>query len=235
MVGVAEEGFEELEVGEVGGDAGDGLDAGGEGREEGVVGAASHFGEDFADDADVGVREECGLGEDDGVVGGGVVGVGERGCGGCGAFDDGGAGGHVAEALGAAGADDGNDGHGAADEGDVHEAEHPAQEAVPKGELSAVEPHHLQAERPFAEALTVEGGLADEVVGEEGDVDEVEAPTGTHGLVEREGEPGEGDGHGHEDAIVYDGGEYAVEQSGWDVFDVDVLDGADGNVHRGEK
>ena len=38
--GVAEEGFEELEVGEVGGDAGDGFDAGGERRKEGVVGAA---------------------------------------------------------------------------------------------------------------------------------------------------------------------------------------------------
>ena len=225
--GVAEEGFEELEVGEVGGDAGDGFDAGGEGREEGVVGAAFHFGEDFADEAEVAVGEEGGLGEDHLVVGGGVVGVGEERGGGAGAADDGGACGHVAEALGAAGADDGDDGHGAAGDGDVHEAERPAQEAVPEGEPLSVEAHHPQAEGLFAEALAVELRLADEVVEQEGQQCHVDVPKVAEALGEDYREVDEGEGDARDGAIVYERGEYAVEDTRGGVFDVDVLGGAD--------
>lgn len=233
--GVAEEGFEELEVGEGGGDAGEGFDAGDERGEEGVVAAAFGFGEDFADDAEVGVGEERGLGEDHLVVGGGVVGVGEEGGGRTDAADDGGPGGHVAEALGMAGADDGDDGHGAAEEGNVHQAEHPAQETMPEGEPSAVEARHPQAHRQFAEALPVEGRLADEVVGHEGDVDDVESPEGAGKIVEFDGEQGERETNGDEDAKVYRRGEYAFEQPGGGVVDGDVLSGLDGYVHLLEK
>ena len=194
-----------------------------------------HFGEDFADDAEVGVGEECGLGEDHFVVGGRVVGVGEAGGGEAWAADDGGAGGHVAEALGAAAADDGDDGHGAAEEGDVHEAEHPAQEAVPEGEPSAVEARHPQAHRQLAEALAVERRLADEVVGHKGDVDDVKSPCGAREVVEVEGELREGHADAHEDAIVYRRGEYALEQPGGGVVYGDVLGGVDGYAHRLKK
>ena len=225
--GVAEEGLGELEVGEGGGDAGDGFEAGDEGREEGVVAPALHFGEDFADDAEVGVGEERGLGEDHFVVGGRVVGVGEAGGGEAGAADDGGAGGHVAEALGAAAADDGDDGHGAAEEGDVHETEHPAQEAVPEGEPLSVEAHHPQAEGLFAEALAVERRLADEVVEQEGQQCHVDVPKVAEALGEDYREVDEGEGDARYGAIVYERGEYAVKEACGGVFDVDVLGGAD--------
>lgn len=225
--GVAEEGFEELEVGEVGGDAGDGFDAGGEGRKEGVVGAAFGLGEDFAYDAEVAVGEKGGLGEDHLVVVGRVVGVGEEGGGGAGAADDGGARGHVAEALGAAGADDGDDGHGTAGDGDVHEAERPAQEAVPEGEPPSVEARHLQAEGLLAEALAVERRLADEVVEQKGQEGHVDVPKVAEGFGEDYREVDEGKGNARDGAIVYERGEYAVEEARGGVFDVDVLGGAD--------
>lgn len=169
------DGADKFEGRQVGVDAGDGLDALGEGGEEGMVGVFAGFAHDFFDDGEVAVGE-CGCFREAGLVVlfGGIG--GELGKGGCGGFaDDGGAGGKVADALHPGGGDDGDDSGDAHEEGDVDEAERPAEEAVPEGEFAAVGAYHAEFEDGFAQAPAVEEELAEEVVEEEEQADEEDA------------------------------------------------------------
>ena len=60
--------------------------------------------------------------------------------------------------------DDGDHGDDAGTGADVHQAEHPAQQAVPEGKFAVVQPHHAEAKGGFADALPVKEIFAYQVV-----------------------------------------------------------------------
>lgn len=132
---------------------------------------------------------------------------------------DGGGGCQVAEALGFGGGDDGEHGDAAETEADVYQAEQPAQEAVPKGQLPAIKPHHPQVECLFAEAAAVEKVFAYQVVEADEDTPDDEAGLACYG--QKYGTRQDGDTS--QEGKIDTGGCDALQQSGRLAGDMHVL------------